>query len=140
MVYLLTGPEGSGKTRQMIDLANTQVKSCNGSIVFIKKSHRDTESVAFDIRTICMDDFPAIKNTDEYIGFLYGIYSSNHDIERIFIDGILRHADISMDNVPEFISRLEQLSKECEIDFYVSLSASREDVEGLIGDECSFVS
>ena len=34
-----------------------------------QKTHRDTASVTFDIRTICMDDFPAITNIDEYIGF-----------------------------------------------------------------------
>ena len=91
MVNLLTGPKGSGKTQQMIELANKKVKECNGNVVFIKKTHRDTASVAFDIRTICMDDFTSITNTDEYIGFLYGMYSSNHDVECIFIDGILKH-------------------------------------------------
>ena len=71
MVNLLTGPKGSGKTQQMIEQANKQAKECKGNVVFIKKTHRDTASVAFDIRTICMDDFPYITNTDEYIGFLY---------------------------------------------------------------------
>ena len=96
MVYLLAGPKGTGKTQQMIEQANEAAKKCNGNVVFIKKTHRDTASVTFDIRTICMDDFPAITNIDEYIGFLYGMYSSNHDIEYVFIDGILKHADISL--------------------------------------------
>ena len=72
MVYLLAGPKGTGKTQQMIEQANEAAKKCNGNVVFIKKTHRDTASVTFDIRTICMDDFPAITNIDEYIGFLYG--------------------------------------------------------------------
>ena len=55
MVNLLTGPKGSGKTQQMIEQANKQAKECKGNVVFIKKTHRDTASVAFDIRTICMD-------------------------------------------------------------------------------------
>ena len=76
MVNLLTGPKGSGKTQKMIELANEQVKERNGNVVFIKKTHRDTASVSFDIRTICMDDYPAITNTDEYLGFIYGMYSS----------------------------------------------------------------
>ena len=54
MVNLLTGPKGSGKTQQMIEQANKQAKECKGNVVFIKKTHRDTASVAFDIRTICM--------------------------------------------------------------------------------------
>lgn len=139
MVYLLTGPKGSGKTQTMIEQANAQAKRCNGNVVFIKKTHRDTASVAFDIRTICMDDFPTITNTDEYIGFLYGMYSSNHDIECIFIDGILKHADISLENIPEFIERLKKLSSECNIDFYVSISAAKDDLSAVNTDGCTFL-
>ena len=139
MVNLLAGPKGSGKTQTMIEQANAQAKKCNGNVVFIKKTHRDTASVAFDIRTICMDDFPTITNTDEYIGFLYGMYSSNHDIECIFIDGILKHADISLENIPEFIERLKKLSSECNIDFYVSISAAKDDLSAVNTDGCTFL-
>ena len=139
MVNLLTGPKGTGKTQQMIEQANQQAKSCNGNVVFIKKTHRDTASVAFDIRTICMDDFPTITNTDEYIGFLYGMYSSNHDIECIFIDGILKHADISLDSMPDFIERLKKISKECGIEFYVSISADKSDLSGINAEGCTFL-
>lgn len=129
MVNLLTGPKGTGKTQQMIELANNKVKECNGNVVFIKKTHRDTASVAFDIRTICMDDYISITNIDEYIGFLYGMYSSNHDIECVFIDGILKHADVSLNNMPEFIERLKKISSECGIEFYVSISAAKDDLK-----------
>ena len=50
MVNLITGPRGSGKTQQMIDLANEKVKTSNGNVVFIKKSHKDTYTVDFNIR------------------------------------------------------------------------------------------
>ena len=139
MVNLLTGPKGSGKTQQMIELANKKVKDCNGNVVFIKKTHRDTASVTFDIRTICMDDYTSITNIDEYIGFLYGMYSSNHDIECVFIDGILKHADISMDNMPEFIERLKKISQECGIEFYISISAKKEELSAINLDGCAFV-
>ena len=131
MVILLTGPKGSGKTQKMIELANKKVKECNGNVVFIKKTHRDTASVTFDIRTICMDDFTSITNTDEYIGFLYGMYSSNHDIECVFIDGVMKHADISLENVPDFVERLKKISTECGIEFFVSLSADKSELTGI---------
>lgn len=39
MVYLVTGPRGSGKTQQMIDLANEKVKTSNGNVdIYQKKS------------------------------------------------------------------------------------------------------
>ncbi len=139
MVNLLTGPKGSGKTQQMIELANKQAKECNGNVVFIKKTHRDTASVAFDIRTICMDDYPAIENIDTYVGFLYGMYSSNHDIECVFIDGILKHADISLENISVFIDKLDQITKDCGIEFYVSISAAKDDLASVDAAKCTYL-
>ena len=39
MVKLLIGHKGSGKTSQMVELANESVKTSNGSIIFINKNH-----------------------------------------------------------------------------------------------------
>lgn len=139
MVNLLAGPKGSGKTQQMIELANAQVKECNGNVVFIKKTHRDTSSVSFDIRTVCMDDFPAITNTDGYIGFLYGMKSENNDIEAVYIDGILKHADITMDNMPCFINKLKKVSEDCNVDFFVSISGTAEDLKGCDLTGCALI-
>ncbi len=139
MVNLLNGPNGSGKTQQMISLANAKVKTCIGNVVFIKQSHRDTSSVDFNIRTICMSDFPEIKNIDGYMGFLYGMYSCNTDTSFIYIDGVTKQADISMENFPELVKRLEKLSKDCNIEFYVSISATCEELDALISDDCQYL-
>lgn len=139
MVNLLTGPKGSGKTQQMIDLANQKAKTSDGSVVFIKNSHNDTYSVSFSIRAICMDDYPSIRNIDEYTGFIYGMISSNSDIEHIFIDGILKQSDISLENMPRFIERIKNISKLHNIDFYVSISASNEDLKDIDLTDCQIL-
>lgn len=139
MVNLLTGPKGSGKTQQMMELANQQAKACNGNVVFIKNSHHDTRNVAFDIRVVCMDDYKTITNTDEYIGFLYGMYSANHDVECVFIDGLMKHTDVSLDNIPRFIERLKKIAKQCDIKFYVSLSASKEELKNVDFTDCNLL-
>ena len=56
MVKLLIGHKGSGKTGQMVQLANDSVKESNGSIIFINKNHRLTYELAHEIRVICMED------------------------------------------------------------------------------------
>lgn len=139
MVNLLAGPKGSGKTQKMIELANAQVKECNGNVVFIKKTHRDTSSVSFDIRTVCMDDFPTITNIDGYIGFLYGMKSENNDIEAVYIDGILKHADITMDNMPCFVEKLKKVSADCEVDFFVSISGTVDDLKDCDLTGCALI-
>ena len=67
MVNLITGPKGTGKTQQMIELANEKVKTSNGNVVFIKKSHRNTTTLDFGVRAICMEDYPDILTMDEFI-------------------------------------------------------------------------
>ena len=92
MVKLLIGHKGSGKTNQMVQLANDCIEKGAGSIIFINKNHRLMYELNYKIRVICMEDFEHITNIDEYIGFLYGIISSDHDIDTIFIDSITRLA------------------------------------------------
>lgn len=131
MVKVLIGHKGAGKTKRMIDLANEKVENSNGSVIFINKNHRLMYDLKYRIRVVCMDDFEHVTNCDEYIGFLYGIISSDHDIEVIFIDSILKHADFSLGDLPEFLSRLHAISKNYGMDFVVSLSAEKEEMIGV---------
>ena len=139
MVKLLVGHKGSGKTKQMIQLANDMVDTCHGSLVFINKNSRLTFDLKYQIRVICMDDFPHITNSDEYIGFIYGIISSDHEIDTMFIDGILKHADVSLGNLPVFIERLKKISEMFELDFIVSLSAEMEEMIGVNFEGCEIL-
>ena len=139
MVNLLTGQKGSGKTQQMIEAANKKAKECDGNVVFIKNSHNDTYSLSFDIRAICMSDYPSIRNIDEYTGFLYGLISANSDIQVIFIDGILKQSSVSLENIPRFIDRLDNISKRHNVEFYVSISASKEDLADVKAEKCNYI-
>lgn len=128
MVYLITGPRGSGKTQQIIELANEKVKTSSGNVVLIKKSHRDTSSVNFNIRAICMADYSDITTLEELVGFLYGMVAGNHDIETIFIDGVLKQVDISVDNLPVFLQKINKISKDNNIEFYISVSLEKDKI------------
>ena len=112
MVNLITGPRGSGKTQQMIELANEKVKTSNGNVVLIKKSHKDTYTVDFNIRAIRMADYPDVLTLEEFVGFLYGMVAGNHDIESIFIDSVLKQSNITLESLPVFIQKLNKISNE----------------------------
>ena len=128
MVKLLVGRKGSGKTKSMIQLANDRVEKSDGSVVFINKNHRLMYDLKYKIRVVCMEEYEEITNSDEYIGFLYGIISSDHDIEVIFIDSILKHADVNISDLPGFLSRLKDISDKYQIEFIVSISATAEEL------------
>lgn len=128
MVKLLVGRKGSGKTKSMIQLANDRVEKSDGSVVFINKNHRLMYDLKYKIRVVCMEEYEEITNSDEYIGFLYGIISSDHDIEVIFIDSILKHADVNISDLPGFLSRLKDISDKYQMEFIVSISATAEEI------------
>lgn len=140
MVYLVTGPRGSGKTQQMIDLANEKVKTSNGNVVFIKKSHKDTYTVDFNIRVIRMADYPDVLKLEEFVGFLYGMAAGNHDIEAVFIDSVLKQANITLESLAAFLHKLNKISTENNIDFYLSISADKKDIPGIDSSDCTVVS
>ena len=139
MVNLITGPRGSGKTQQMIDLANEKVKTSNGNVVFIKKSHKDTYTVDFNIRAIRMADYPDILTLEEFVGFLYGMAAGNHDIEAIFIDSVLKQANITLESLAAFLQKLNKISTENNIDFYLSVSAEKKDIPGIDSHDCNVI-
>ncbi len=132
MVKLLIGKKGTGKTKMMINLANDSVEKRNGNIIFINKNNRILYDLKHDIRLINMEEYEELKNTDEYIGFLYGIISSNHDIEVIFIDSILRQTNIKVPDLPGFLGRISRISTKYGIEFMVSISADAKELNGLV--------
>ncbi len=135
MVNLITGQKGSGKTQQIIAIANEKVKTANGNVVLIKKSHHDTYSVDFNVRAICMADFQDITTQEELVGFLYGMVAGNHDIETILIDGVLKQADITKDSASDFLQKLNKISKQYNIEFYTSISVQPEELTGIDNDD-----
>lgn len=128
MVKLLIGTKGTGKTKKMIEMANQREENSNGSVVFINKNHRLMYDLNHNIRVVCMNEYENITNIDEYVGFLFGIISSNHDIEVVFIDSILKQTDVKVEDIPSFLDRLRGISEKYEKEFVVSLSIEKEEL------------
>ena len=59
------------------------------------------------------------------ISVLYTVSSVQITTSRLFIDSILKHADVSLGDLPEFIDRLKAISKLFDLNFVVSVSAEK---------------
>lgn len=127
MVKLFVGIKGSGKTKRMIDMANDSISNGNGSVVFINKDSRLMYDLKYNIRFVSLEEYP-IEEVSTYIGFIYGIICSDHDIEAIYIDSLLKHANINMEDVPDFLDKLSEIGNKYDIEFNVSLSSSIENL------------
>jgi hypothetical protein len=108
-------------------------------VVLIKKSPKDTYTVDFNIRVIRMADYPDILTLEEFVGFLYGMAAGNHDIEAIFIDSVLKQANITLESLAAFLQKLNKISTENNIDFYLSVSAEKKDIPGIDSHDCNVI-
>ncbi|HHX14288.1 MAG TPA: hypothetical protein GX726_04970 [Clostridiales bacterium] len=128
MVKLLVGLKGSGKTKKLVEMANDQTQTGKGSFVFLSKNNKLMYELKYQIRVVYMSEYDYIENIDQYTGFLMGIISSDHDLETIFIDGLMYHTQIGTENLGEFLRRLNEISKKHELEFVISISADLNDI------------
>ena len=129
MVFLITGDKGKGKTSYMLDQANKAIMEANGSLVYVDKSSKHMYELNNKIRLIDVSKFP-IRNPDQFTGFICGILSQDHDIEKVFLDNFLNIASLNkdFDAAEKAIEVLEEIGKVFEVDFYVAFTAEKEEL------------
>lgn len=121
MIQIIYGKKGSGKTKRIIDMANEAVKAHEGSIVFIDDDNSYMFELRHQIRFINATEY-AIKNTDQFLGFLGGILASNYDLSLLFIDGFLRIINEPLDQMESFFELLEQYAEKAAVTLVLSVS------------------
>ncbi len=131
MVRLIVGNKGKGKTTEILAKANEAIKEATGSVVYLDKSSKHMYDLHRNIRLIDVSRFP-ITNSEQFVGFVCGIISQDHDLQEMYLDGFLKCTKLSEDDVDEInatISELDAVSTAFNIDFYISASI---DVETLV--------
>lgn len=122
MLKLLIGKKGTGKTKVLIDSVNVAANEANGNVVFISN---DTGRNMYDIKSkVRMADTSEfrIDSWKEFLGFICGIISSNFDITNIYVDGVLKIVNNSLDGFEEFLTDIDEVSKKFNIDIMISVS------------------
>ena len=123
MIKIITGQKGEGKTKTMIDAANQTVGKIKGHAVYIDSTHTHRFALSYQVRLIEASNFP-LKTQRDFFGFLCGILSSNHDIEIIFIDELVKLTHCSSEELTLLFEQLLQLSDDYNLLFVISTSFS----------------
>lgn len=129
MVQLIVGDKGKGKTKELLDRANTAIKEVNGNVVYLDKSTKHMYELNNKIRLIDVSQFP-LKNGDAFVGFIYGIISQDHDLEQVYLDSFLKIAGLEDCDcgLECTLKQLENIGKEYGITFIISMSKDKEDL------------
>lgn len=127
MVQLIVGNKGKGKTKILLDKVNSEVKNILGNVVYLDKSTKHMFELNNRIRLINVKDY-MIENADQFIGFVSGIISQDHDLEQMYFDSFLDIAGLTGKDITETINKLKTLSETFKIDFVLSVSMDETDV------------
>ena len=135
MISLIVGEKGKGKTKFLLEQANTAIKEAEGNIVYIDKSGKHMYELNNKIRLIDVSRYP-LKSGDEFIGFVCGIASQDHDLQQVYLDSFLKSTKVEDDaeQIKDYILQLNEISKLCEVDFIISISKNKEDLDPALYD------
>ena len=120
MVELIVGKKGKGKTKVLLDKVNGAVKEANGSIVYLDKSTKHMYELNNKVRLIDVSGFP-IKNADEFVGFICGILSQDHDLEQ-------KVAKLEDKDITGTLGQLDEIGKQFNVTFVISVSLDKEEI------------
>ena len=132
MVKVIMGKKGSGKTKQMIDMINSAVRTEHGCVVCIEHGNKLTFDIHYQIRLVEASEYD-ITDYSVLRGFISGLYAGNYDITHIFIDSVTKIVGGPCDEKTEqFIDWLAAFGEKNNLKFTVTISADIETAsEGL---------
>ena len=127
MVQLIVGKKGKGKTKQLLDKVNGAIKSADGNIVYLDKSTKHMYELNNKVRLIDVSSYP-LKNSDEFIGFICGIISQDHDLQEMYLDSFLKIAKLEGEDIMDTMNQIKKISDAFSINFVISVSLDKEEI------------
>lgn len=126
MIQLISGTKGTGKTKHIIDMANSNVETAKGDIVFVTYTDRYMYSIVHRVRVV--NAVQSLKHTgapivsDALIGFIKGLLAGNHDIEALYIDGAHHILEKNVQEMQNFFDDIYALSKGTDAKIVLTVS------------------
>ena len=134
MVQLIVGKKGKGKTKQLLDKVNSEVKDISGSIVYLDKSTKHMYELNNKVRLIDVSRY-MIENADEFLGFVCGIISQDHDLEQMYFVSFLKIAVLEGKDISAVIEKLDKMSDFFQVDFILSVSMDESELPEAVKDK-----
>ena len=131
MVQIIAGEKGKGKTKILLDKVNSDVSTSKGTIVYLDKSNKHMYELSNKIRLINVNDY-CVECASEFVGFICGLISQDHDLEKIYLDSFLKIACMNADDIDRVIEKLDMISAKFNVDVIISISANADSLSELV--------
>ena len=116
MVKLIVGLKGSGKTKSLIQLANTAVDTSNGTVVCLEKGTKLMHEIKYQARLVNTDEY-GVSDGEMLFGFVAGI---------IFIDHALKICQNDLKQFEEFVLKTVKLAEQHDVRVIMTGSVEKE--------------
>ena len=127
MIQIIAGAKGKGKTKILLDKVNTSVKEANGTIVYLDKNTKHMYELNNKIRLINVKDY-CIDSCQEFTGFICGLVSQDHDLEKVYLDSFLNISCLENSDITAVLEKLDLISAKFSVDFVISISLNADEI------------
>ena len=127
MIKLVCGGKGSGKTKELIKLANQAADVTKGHVVFVDNRESSVFDLHREIRFLNIDEF-FVKNLRDFFGFINGLVAGNYDIDGIYVDNLLEIHDNNFNDLENFLKDLLKISEKYQVHFVFSINYEGEEI------------
>jgi hypothetical protein len=127
MIKIIYGKKGSGKTKKIIECANRASETLKGNVAFLFNNKDYIHDLKHQVRFINTSEY-GIKGAYLFLGFVNGLVASNFDLERIYVDGFLKHMDRPVEELEDLFIKLDKFAGENRIDLILSVSLDKEEI------------
>lgn len=127
MIQIIAGEKGKGKTKLLLEKVNREVLAANGNVVYLDKSNKHMYELSNKIRLINVKDY-LVEDYHEFLGFICGIISQDHDLEKVYLDSFLKIGCLeeSTGELENVLKKLNRISEVFKVDFVLSVSLNKE--------------
>ncbi len=134
MVQLIVGNKGKGKTKQLLDKVNNEVKNIPGNIVYLDKSTKHMYELNNKVRLIDVSQY-MVENSDCFLGFVLGVISQDHDLQQMYFDSFLSISNVDTEVITTVVKKLENISNNFKVDFVLSVSMDESELPAELKDK-----
>ena len=127
MIEIIAGVKGKGKTKILLEKVNEDIKHTYGTIVYLDKNNKHMYELSRRVSLIEVPEYE-IENVDMFVGFIAGIISQDHDLDKVYLDSFLTIAKVGEGELARAVAELDKLSTKFQVNFVISASMDKKDM------------
>ena len=127
MIGFIIGNKGSGKTKRLIDKANTAVEQSKGNVVCVEKGKKLIYELKHGVRLIDTDAYN-ISGFEAFYGILAGVCACDYDLTDVFVDATLRIGSRDYEEFADFTEKLNKVASETQTNFVFTVSCDESEL------------